>query len=281
MLGVPAHGLRERGALDVAAAGHEVGGGLGVGHRLHGLRDDRALVQVGGHVVGGGADELHAAFVRLVVGAGALEGGQERVVDVDGHPGQVPAQLVREDLHVAGQDHQLDVELGDQVAQPVLRGLLGVPARGVLGDGHVDEGHAVEGGERLQVQVVRDHHGDLDGQGAGALLEEQVVEGVPVLGAHHEGAHAVRRVPQAHAHAELLAHRRERLLDVLPHGRGHELHAHEEVAGVRGVVLLRLGDVRLHAQQGARHGVHDALAVRAGQREHVGVLRAGGGGGAG
>ena len=39
------------------------------------------------------------------------------MVDVDGHPGQVPAQLVREDLHVAGQDHQLDVELGDQIAQ--------------------------------------------------------------------------------------------------------------------------------------------------------------------
>ena len=49
----------------------------------HVLLDDRALVEVGGDVVGGRADQLDAALERLVVGLGALEARQERVVDVD------------------------------------------------------------------------------------------------------------------------------------------------------------------------------------------------------
>ncbi len=61
----------------------------------HVLLDDRALVEVGRHVVGGGADQLHAAGVCLVVGLGALEARQEGVVDVDRAAGSSSAaQLV-------------------------------------------------------------------------------------------------------------------------------------------------------------------------------------------
>ena len=56
----------------------------GVVHLHDLLGDDRALVELRVDVVGGGADGLHAAGVRLVVGLGALEAGQEGVVDVDG-----------------------------------------------------------------------------------------------------------------------------------------------------------------------------------------------------
>ena len=49
------------------------------------LLDDRPLVEVRGHVVRGRPDELDAPRERLVVGLGALERRQERVVDVD-HP---------------------------------------------------------------------------------------------------------------------------------------------------------------------------------------------------
>ena len=54
-----------------------VGGVFAVGDADHVLLDDRALVEVLGRVVGGGADQLHAAVVRALVGAGAREGGQE------------------------------------------------------------------------------------------------------------------------------------------------------------------------------------------------------------
>ena len=47
------------------------------------LLDDRARVELLGDVVGGRADDLHAALARAPVRVGAREGGQERVVDVD------------------------------------------------------------------------------------------------------------------------------------------------------------------------------------------------------
>ena len=47
------------------------------------LLDDRAFVQVAGDEVGGGADQLDAALVRLRIRLGALEAGQEGMVDVD------------------------------------------------------------------------------------------------------------------------------------------------------------------------------------------------------
>ena len=75
---------------------------------LHALLADRALVEVGGDVVRRRADQLHAALAGLVVGPGALERGQEGVVDVDHASLHRAAQVVREHLHVAGEHHQLD-----------------------------------------------------------------------------------------------------------------------------------------------------------------------------
>ena len=84
----------------------------------------------GGDVVRGRADELHAALVRLVVGLGALEAGQERVVDVDHPAGQAAAQVVGEHLHVARQHDQLDVVLVDQLEQRRLGRRLGAGVTG-------------------------------------------------------------------------------------------------------------------------------------------------------
>ena len=67
VLDVPAHRAREHHALDVAADGGQVFGRQRVVHALDVLLDDRPLVEVGGHVVRGRADQLHAAVVRLVV----------------------------------------------------------------------------------------------------------------------------------------------------------------------------------------------------------------------
>lgn len=54
--------------------------------------------------MGGRADQLYAAVEGLVLGLGALEPGQEGMVDVDGPAPEGDARLVGKDLHVAGQD---------------------------------------------------------------------------------------------------------------------------------------------------------------------------------
>jgi hypothetical protein len=77
------HRAGEHHALHVAAeAGHLVGA-HGVIDAGHVLLDDRALIEIARGVVGGRADELDAAGVGLVIGARALEGREEAVVDVD------------------------------------------------------------------------------------------------------------------------------------------------------------------------------------------------------
>ena len=75
-LGVPLDRAGQRLALDVAADGDELVGVQRVVDPGHLLLDDRALVQVGRHVVRGGADQLDPARVRLVVRPRPLERGR-------------------------------------------------------------------------------------------------------------------------------------------------------------------------------------------------------------
>ena len=83
VFGVPFDGAGEHDVLDVTAQGGEGVDGHGVVDAFDVLFDDGAFVEFGGDVVGGGTDDLHTAVMGLVVGAGALEAGQEGVVDVD------------------------------------------------------------------------------------------------------------------------------------------------------------------------------------------------------
>ena len=66
---VMAHGARQHAALDVAALADEVVGRIAVADALDVLVDDRAFVQVARDVMGGGADQLDAALMRLMVRA--------------------------------------------------------------------------------------------------------------------------------------------------------------------------------------------------------------------
>ena len=102
------HGPCQHDAFDVAADGGVVFRRHGVTDPRQVLFDDRSLVQVGRHVMRRGADQLDAPPVRLMVRLGALEAGQERVVDVDRAPGQPAAQIVRQHLHIPGEHDQID-----------------------------------------------------------------------------------------------------------------------------------------------------------------------------
>src|SRR5450432_4310162 len=80
---VEPHRAGQHAALELAALAHELGDVVAVAHAADVLLDDGTLVELAGHEMRGRADDLHAARLGLVVGLGADEGGQERVVDVD------------------------------------------------------------------------------------------------------------------------------------------------------------------------------------------------------
>ncbi len=188
-------------------------------------------------------------------------------MDVDDLPGEVAAQLVRQDLHVPGEDDQLDVELGDQLPQAVLRGRLRV-----LRDRHVVERLAVERGHVRQVGVVADNADDVDRHALIALAVQQVHQAVRRLADQHQRAQAAADDVDLPGHAEPFRHRSERRGEGLASGRlldvERHLHAHEEQARRRVPELLRLGDVAAVLGQHARDGVHDPGAVGAGEGQH-------------
>ncbi len=69
-------GNGQRHRLEVAPHPDEVLDSVTVAHAHDVLFDDRPLVEVGRGVVGGHADDLHPAFVGLVVGPGSDVGGE-------------------------------------------------------------------------------------------------------------------------------------------------------------------------------------------------------------
>ena len=93
MFGEEAHRLVEGRRLGVLSDGRQLGDGLGMIDALDPLLDDGPLVEVDGNEMGRGADEFDPAGMGLAVGAGPLEAGQERVVDVDASARQLLAEL--------------------------------------------------------------------------------------------------------------------------------------------------------------------------------------------
>lgn len=95
------------------------------------------------------------------------------------------------------------------------------------------------------------------------------------LGHHDEHAHLAGHGPDLVGHLILLGERLERLRQMRGGGLGGrggqraEVHAHEEALGDAVAELLQVEDVVAGAREDARHGVHDAGLVRAGEREDV------------
>src|SRR5581483_7707345 len=103
-----------------------------------------------GDVVGGGADELHPAVVRLLVRPRALEARQERVMDIDRALLNMRANPRRQNLHVAREYDQVAALLLDELEQPFF--LFGfVSAR----DRQVMKRNALGDDQRLEIAMVR------------------------------------------------------------------------------------------------------------------------------
>lgn len=170
-------------ALDIATSVGQLLGAHTVVHTNDVLLNDRALIEVAGDEVGSSTDNLDTAVVSLVVRLGTLEGRQEGVVDVDDAAGHGLAELGGQNLHVAGENNQVNVVLRSQLED--LAFLLGL---GGCGHGEVVEGDVVGCGEGRKVGVVGDDQGDLNAELTGGLAEEKVVQTVADLGDHQQDA---------------------------------------------------------------------------------------------
>ena len=163
-------------------------------------------------------------------------------------------------LQQPGQDGQFDVVFGDEFQQ------LGLSLRlGFRCYRDVVERDAVEIGQFLKVAVVGDDGRNLDGQGSRALLEEQVVEAVRILGTQDDGAHLPANRVDLPRHAEGFGHRLQGSGQFRLGARRRCLHAHEEVAGGGASVLLRIGDIAPRTKECAGNSVDDAGTVGAGE----------------
>lgn len=155
-ISIPANGRRKHLTLDVGALLDQLLGVHAVVDPRNPLLDDGALVQISRDKVRRRADDLDASLVGLVVGLRALERGQEAVVNVDDAAGHGLAESRRQDLHVSGENDELDAVLLDELEDPRLLLRLGVVC-----DGEVVELDAVRFGEGFAVGVVGDDDGDL------------------------------------------------------------------------------------------------------------------------
>ncbi len=240
---VVADAAGEGGALAVAAEAGEVVGGVEVGDALDFLLDDGAGIEIRGDVVAGGADEFHAALVGLAVGVRADEGGEEGVVDVDDFPGELLAEAVRQDLHEAGEDDELDVLGEEEIAD---FGKAFFAQRAV----HLDvvEGEAGAFGDVGAVVAVPDEGGDLDGELAELGAEEDFVEAVVGLCDEDGGAHFIRQLAEVPGGAEGAAEGAEAGFEILDgdiESGGIDLEAGEEFFPDLVGKLAELGEVSL------------------------------------
>src|SRR5690348_11771613 len=273
-LRVPLDGAIENHRLELAADDGDVFGRLGVVDARDLLLDDRSFIQIGRHVMRRGADQLHSPGVRLVVGLGALEAGQEGMMNVDGTAFEVPARLGGEHLHVAGEHQDLGFDPLEELHEPQLLLLLAA-----VDDREVVIGYAMPLGEAAHVLMIGHYGHRLDGHRAGAPAVQDAVEAMPLARDRDQRAAAAHFI-ELPLHLESAADGLGELAIELFHGR-HSLsvvvehRAHERRAAVRVVVMLRFRDRRVVRGQEARDAGNDSRRVRASSGEDVEARGAG------
>ena len=84
MFDMKAHSCSQSATFRVTACSSQLLGGVCVVNALNDLFNDRAFIQIGRDVMRCGTCQFDASFMRLVLGLGALEAGQEGVVNIHG-----------------------------------------------------------------------------------------------------------------------------------------------------------------------------------------------------
>ncbi len=166
----------------------------------------------------------------------------------------------REDLHVTGQDDELDAGLGGQLGQAIfLRGPV------VTTHGKMVEGDPESLGGRRAGRVIAGHEGDTGRQVAGGRTAQQVVETVHLLGGEDGDRARLVRVAKLPLHAQRVGDRSEGVGETPPvevEAGQAELDALEEHARLIVRVLVGVHDVAAVAGHETGHGGDEAWSIR-------------------
>lgn len=175
------HRLGQNPALDVFSHVPQTVGAEFVVHPHDILVDDRPLVEILACIVGCRPDHLYSAFICLPIRIRALEGRKESMMDVDDFCVPLAGEIRTEDLHIPGQDNQVDVKALKQCHYLGL--LLGLRFGS---DRQIVERNSELVGDYFQVRMIADDQGDIALQVAFILAGDQVVQAVAGL-ADHDG----------------------------------------------------------------------------------------------
>ena len=182
---------------------------------LHILLDDRTFIQIRSGVVCGGSDHLHTPFPRTDVWISALKCRQERMVDIDDLFRELLNEMIRKHLHVACEDHQINIVLFEQCEDLfLLRLLVSVENRAA------EEGYAELGCNFLQIRVVADDQRYFAVDVSILQMHQQIVQTVGCFGDKDRHALFCIAVPDAPPGIQRIGEGFEFLLQLLL-GEGH------------------------------------------------------------
>ena len=240
---VPAYRSGKHQPLQVPALLHQVRKLVAVGNAAHVLLDDGPVVQNLSDVVAGGANQLYASLVRGVIGARPGKRGQKRVMHVDDPPRIAIDEPGRKNLHVAGQHHQVDSMLIEQVKLLRLNTLPGLRVHG-----KEIKRHLVKIRQTASFLVIADNQGNLAVQLTRLMPVQQVGQAVQVV--RNEDAHCRRPVAVGELPGHLVA-RGDRFKHLAklgffqPEPVEVKFHPHEEQSEHVVLVLVGVQDIGL------------------------------------
>ena len=158
-------------------------------HGHGGLLDDRPVVEVLGHIVSGGTNQLDPPLPGPVIGLRALESRQKGVMDVD-HIRETLQKITTEHLHVLGEHREFDPVLRQQ-----LQHLLLSLRFSRLGDWNADKTNPEPSTKGFEIRVVGDDQRHLHRQFTALHPPQQILKAVGLLaGEDRHPRHCIGKV---------------------------------------------------------------------------------------
>lgn len=162
-------------------------------------------------------------------------------MNIDNAAGEVPAEIVRQDLHEAGEHDQLDVLNLDKAADSV-------KTRSAIGSVHFDEMKRNPGviGHGFAIRAVANDRSDFDRQFAQLGAPQNLVETVIGFRDQNRRAHAVRQpteMPVGMKRTTECAETIDEILHIDVEFAGHDFQAGEKLAAELVGKLVELNEV--------------------------------------